>query len=96
MYSGIDNQRFYGFKQLNLKSNFNDESEMREMVAAELFRDFGLVGPHCSFYELYLNVNGSGNEDNDIYYGLYTLVEEVDDTEKNTIISAESSKRYLG
>ena len=29
-YPEIENQRFYGFKQLNLKSNYNDESEMRE------------------------------------------------------------------
>jgi spore coat protein CotH len=79
-YPEINNQRFYGFKQLNLKNNYNDESEMREVVANELFRDFGLVGAHSSFYAVYLNVDGSGDESNDIYYGLYTLVEEVDDT----------------
>ena len=80
VYPQIDNQRFYGFKQLNLKNNYKDESEMHEIVASELFRDFGLAGSHCSFYELYLNVDDSGLEDNDIYYGLYTVVEEVDDT----------------
>ncbi len=79
-YPEIDNQRFYGFKQLNLKNNYKDASEMHEIVASELFRDFGLFGSHCSFYELYLNVDDSGFEDNDIYYGLYTVVEEVDDT----------------
>lgn len=80
MYPEIDNQRFYGFKQLNLKNNYLDESEMHEIVASELFREFGLAVSHCSFYALYLNVDGSGLEDNDIYYGLYTLFEEVDDT----------------
>lgn len=79
-YPEIDNQRFYGFKQLNLKNNYSDESEMHEIVATELFREFGLVGPNCSFYELYLNVDDSGLETNDIYYGLYSVVEEVDDT----------------
>lgn len=79
-YPAIDNQRFYGFKQLNLKNNYTDESEMHEIIANELFRDFGLVGAHSSFYVLNLNVDGSNDEDNDIYYGLYTLVEEVDDT----------------
>ncbi|MGD1823048.1 MAG: CotH kinase family protein [Pleomorphochaeta sp.] len=78
-YEEIDNQRFYGFKQLNLKSNYEDESEMREVVTSQLFSDFGLVSAHCSFYELYINVDG-GDEEDDIYYGLYTLVEEVDDT----------------
>lgn len=93
-YSEINNQRFYGFKQLNLKSNYNDESEMREMVATELFRTFGLVGPHCSFYELYLNVDDSGDEANDIYYGLYTLVEEVDDTVIKTQYSNNDGNLY--
>lgn len=79
-YPDIKNQRFYGFKQLNLKNNYSDESEMHEVVAAELFRDFGLTSAHASFYALYLNVDGSGDAENDIYYGLYTLVEEVDDT----------------
>ena len=78
-YPDIKNQRFYGFKQLNLKNNYDDESEMHEVVANELFRDFGLASAHSSFYALYLNVDDS-DESNDIYYGLYTLVEEVDDT----------------
>jgi len=79
-YPAIDNQRFYGFKQLNLKNNYNDESEMHEISANDLFRDFGLVSAHSSFYVLYLNVDDSDDEANDIYYGVYTLVEEVDDT----------------
>jgi uncharacterized protein YceK len=79
-YPAIKNQRFYGFKQLNLKNNYGDQSEMHEIVANELFTDFGLVGANSSFYELYLNVDGSKNTANDIYYGLYTLVEEIDDT----------------
>lgn len=79
-YPAIKNQRFYGFKQLNLKNNYNDASQMHEVVANELFRDYGLVGAHSSFYAVYLNVDDSDDESNDIYYGLYTLVEEVDDT----------------
>jgi spore coat protein CotH len=44
-------------------------------VAGKLFREFGLKGPHASFYELYVDT-GSGP----VYFGLYTMVEEVDDT----------------
>ncbi len=69
------NQRFYGFKQLNLKNNFNDNTFMREKIAADLFAEFGLVSPKTSFYEVYVDF-GNGPE----YFGLYTLVEEVDDT----------------
>ena len=60
-YPEINNQRFYGFKQLNLKNNFNDKSQMHEIVANELFRDFGLVVSHASFYALYINVDGSND-----------------------------------
>ena len=37
----IENQRFYGFKQLSLKNNFDDESQLREKVAADIFRESG-------------------------------------------------------
>lgn len=93
-YPVINNQRFYGFKQLNLKNNYQDESEMHEIVAAQLFSDFGLKSSHCSFYELYLNVDGSETEENDIYYGLYTLVEEVDDTVIKTQYSDDGGNLY--
>lgn len=75
LYPAIDGQRFYGFKSFSLKSNFKDESAVHEQVAGKLFRDFGLKGPRASFYELYVDV-GAGP----VYFGLYTLVEEVDDT----------------
>ncbi|MDC7243601.1 MAG: CotH kinase family protein, partial [Sphaerochaetaceae bacterium] len=92
-YEDIDNQRFYGFKQLNLKNNYDDESEMHEVVATQLFRDFGLTVAHASFYELYINVDG-GDEDDDIYYGLYTLVEEVDDTVIKTQYDNDDGNLY--
>jgi spore coat protein CotH len=74
-YSSITDQRFYGFKQLNLKNNYLDQSLVREKVASDLFLSFGLAGPQTSFYEVYVD-HGSGTQ----YYGLYTMVEEVDDT----------------
>ena len=92
-YEEIKNQRFYGFKQLNLKNNYDDESEMHEVVVTQLFQDFGLTVAHASFYQLYLNVDG-GDEDDDIYYGLYTLVEEVDDTVIETQYDDDSGNLY--
>ncbi len=75
IYPAIDNQRFYGFKKFSLKNNCKDASEIHELMASELFRDFGLKGPHTAFYKLYVDVGGGP-----VYFGLYTLVEEVDDT----------------
>ncbi len=74
-YPTIKNQRFYGFRQLNLKNNYDDASLMREKVGADLFRQFGLASSYTAFCAVYLD-HGDGPQ----YYGVYTLVEEVDDT----------------
>lgn len=71
----IDNQRFYGFKQLNLSNNNSDGTFMREKVAADLFREFGVVAPRVSFFAVYLD-RGNGSD----FIGLYSLIEEVDDS----------------
>lgn len=71
----IDNQRFYGFKQLNLSNNDADGSFMREKLGSDLFREFGIAAPRTAFYAVYLH-RGNGSN----FIGLYTLVEEVDDT----------------
>lgn len=74
-YPALKNQRFYGFKQLNLNNNYNDNSFMREKVVSDLFREFGLAAARTAFCEVWLDY-GSGSK----YFGLYTLLEEVDDT----------------
>ena len=74
-YSQIDNQRFYGFKKLHLKNNYNDESMLREKVAGDVFRNAGLAGSHTAFYTLYVD-HGEGP----IYFGMYTMVEDVENT----------------
>ncbi|SNR46301.1 CotH protein [Maribacter sedimenticola] len=74
-YPQIDNQRFYGFKKLSLKNNFDDKSMLREKVATDVFRNVGLAASHTAFYTVYVDY-GEGP----VYFGVYTLVEEVDDT----------------
>ena len=71
----LNNQRFYGFKQLNLLNNEKDNSLMREKVAADLFRQFGVPAAQTAFYTLSIDF-GEGST----YFGVYTLVEEIDDT----------------
>ncbi len=75
IYPAIKNQRFYGFKKFSLKNNYKDESAIHEVTASELYRNFGLKSSHAAFYKLYVDY-GNGP----VYFGLYTLVEEVDDT----------------
>ncbi|PKQ62299.1 hypothetical protein BZG02_13380 [Labilibaculum filiforme] len=88
-YPSIKNQRFYGFKQLNLNNNFDDSSLMREKVATDLFRQFGLAAAKTTFCVVYVD-NGSGSK----YYGVYTLVEEVDDTVLSTQFADGSGNLY--
>ncbi|MFA6677029.1 MAG: CotH kinase family protein [Bacteroidales bacterium] len=88
-YPDLKNQRFYGFKQLNLNNNFDDASLMREKVTADLFRSFGVPAPHTRFCIVYVN-HGDGNE----FYGVYTLVEEVDDTVIDTQFDDNDGNLY--
>ena len=74
-YPDLKNQRFYGFKELSLSSNYDDQSFLREKVVPEIFRDFGVAAPRTAFYRIYIDYG-----DGPIYFGLYTMVEIVDDT----------------
>ncbi|MFI3239111.1 MAG: CotH kinase family protein [Bacteroidales bacterium] len=89
VYPELNNQRFYGFKQLNLNNNYDDSSLMREKVASDLFREFGLASANTSFCTLYIDY-GSGPE----YFGVYTIVEEVDDTVIKTQFSQSTGNIY--
>lgn len=88
-YPQIDNQRFYGFKKFSLKNNYDDNSQMREKVGSDVFRRAGLAAPHTAFYTLYVD-HGDGPE----YFGLYTLVEEVENTVIKTQFSDNDGNLY--
>lgn len=88
-YPQIDNQRFYGFKKLSLKNNYQDSSFLREKVAADVFANAGMVVSHTAFYALYID---HGNGPN--FFGLYTLVEEVNDTVIETQFSSDQGNLY--
>ena len=74
-YPEIQNQRFYGFRQLSLSNNFDDRSFLRERVVPEIFRGLDVRAPRTAFCRVYID-HGDGS----LYFGLYTMVEVVDDT----------------
>lgn len=74
-YSALENQRFYGFKQLTFSSNFEDDSFLHEKLASEVFSDMGVVAPVSAMYSIYVDY-GEGP----VYFGLYTGVEAIADT----------------
>ena len=85
----IKDQRFYGFKELSMSSNYNDPSVMREHVADELFRDFGVPAVRTVYYEVYIN-KGSGPE----YYGVYTMCEIISDTFLKSYFGTKTGNCY--
>lgn len=88
-YPQIDNQRFYGFKKFSLKNNYDDESFLREKVTSDVYAESGVPVSHTAFYTLYVD-HGNGPE----YFGLYTLVEEVDGPVIDTHFSSDDGNLY--
>ncbi|MEN8929465.1 MAG: CotH kinase family protein, partial [Flavobacteriales bacterium] len=89
-YPEINNQRFFGFKELALSSGFNDESLMREKSACDVFRHFGVPATRSVFYEIYID-KGDGNYQ---YFGLYTMNEVVFDTFLTNFFGSETGNCY--
>ena len=88
-YEEIENQRFYGFKQLSFSSNFSDSSYLREKISADIFRDAGVPSAQTAFYAVYVDY-GEGP----VYFGMYTAVEVVDDTVIQTQFEDDSGNVY--
>ena len=73
-YSEIKNQRYWGYKQLILHNNREDDSYMREKLVNDIFQAQGIAASHTSFIKLNIDF-GEGKK----YFGLYTLMEDIDD-----------------
>ncbi|HPM12227.1 MAG TPA: CotH kinase family protein [Bacteroidales bacterium] len=61
--------KFYGLQNLQLHSQNNDPSQIRERLAYKLYRDMGVPAPRSVHVKLYINGE---------YYGLYALTENID------------------
>lgn len=88
-FPAITNQRFYGFKDISLSSNYNDKSLMREKAGADVFKAFGVPASRSAFYEVYVDY-GSGP----VYFGLYTMMEVVFDTMLEDVFGSNSGNCY--
>lgn len=62
-------ERLYKMKSLNLKSMWNDVSQMREALAWSLFGEAGVPASRHTYARLCIN---------DKYFGLYSMIEQVD------------------
>ncbi len=64
-------QKFDGLKTINLNNGFKDPTMIREKMMLDFCRRNGVPAPRCTYARVYLNGT---------YWGLYTLVEQVNKT----------------
>lgn len=69
-YPEVEDQRFFGFKNLSFANGSADPTMLHEKLAAGVFGRAGLAEPRTAFYRLYVDY-GEGLR----YFGLYTGVE---------------------
>lgn len=67
----IDSLDYFGIKKFNLNNGVGDPSFQRDFVCYELMRRAGTAAPRTAYAKVYLN---------NVYWGLYLLVEQVDKT----------------
>lgn len=65
----LEDNSFLGMKALNLKSMWNDASQMREALAWQLFKQAGIVSPGHTYAKLCIGGK---------YFGLYSVIEQID------------------
>ncbi len=70
-FNAFKDQEFDGLKRLNLNNGTDDPSFVREVLMYKLIRDHGLPACRTAYAKLYVN---------DVYWGLYSLIENVDKT----------------
>jgi hypothetical protein len=70
-FDAFREQRFNGLKKINLNNGTDDPGFFRESLVYKLLRDEGIAAPRTAFAKIYIN---------DIYWGLYEMVENVDKT----------------
>jgi hypothetical protein len=100
---GHKGRAFFGLKKLSLNNNFNDATQLREVLAYEAYRETGLPTPRTAFARVYLTLTGRLTNQ---CLGLYTLVEAVDEdflkahfeTKKGLLLKPERLRtlEYLG
>ena len=88
-YPEIDDQRFYGFKQLSLSNGFSDSSFLRDAATSTMLEEAGLPAAETAFYKVVLDY-GEGP----VSLGLYTMIEVVDDTVVERTFGSDDGNIY--
>lgn len=67
----VPGQDYNDLKKLNLNNCFKDPTFLREKLMLDFLNYKGISAPRCTYANVYLN---------NVYWGLYTVVEEIDNT----------------
>ncbi|MCA6363175.1 MAG: CotH kinase family protein [Bacteroidetes bacterium] len=81
----VRGQKHDGEKKINLQNCFEDPSMMRDAISYKIMRDAGIVAPRASYTRLYIN---------NVYWGLYVMVEEMDKTFFDRNYSSDNGNHY--
>ncbi len=66
----VNGQNYDGLKKLNFSNGFKDPSLIREKIFFDLCQDAEVAAPRANFANVYFN---------DILWGFYTVIEQIDD-----------------
>lgn len=67
----VQGQDYHGLKKLNLNNSWSDPTQIREKLFFDICREHGVLAPRVVFANVFLN---------DIPWGFYSVVEQVDKT----------------
>lgn len=81
----IDDQEYDGMGTLNLNNCMWDPTLMREKVTLDFMRAFGVYAPRATYANVYLN---------NVLWGLYSTVEQVDKKFLNTLIGENDGNLF--
>ena len=70
----LENQRFWGFREMTFSSSYKDPSFLRDKLSAEIFRAAGVPAAMSSFIELWVDQG-----DGPVYWGVFIMIEDVSD-----------------
>lgn len=84
----VDGQEFHNLRQLMLLNNIGDPTLLMEKLSYEMMYAAGLPASHAAFVELWIDI--SDDSEPPVFWGVYTLVERVDNKYIANSFGAES------
>lgn len=82
-------QRFWGFKKMTFANGHQDTSFMRDKLAASIFRSMNVPAAAGTWIQVFVDVG-----DGPVYWGLYTMIEDLSDELLGDQLSDHSGNLY--